>query len=212
MPSVLRVRTKVTVIYRNVDADGRVDTLTRAMSQMLDSDETREQAIDLHPFRGLGIPDDIARVAVFLASEDASWVTGVCFNDILDPPLILIQIPGGHACRRRIYCALIPLGLSRKTSLSCKHTPLNLKIILLWERHPARNDRLGWHIFSLLDEMLQRGSNAWRSSVCPVAGSPDHSGPLFDSGRGFTFPYYAEMTAPPLLPEPLLLLSDQLQP
>ena len=30
-----------------------------------------------HPFRGLGQPEDIAKVAVFLASEDASWVTGV---------------------------------------------------------------------------------------------------------------------------------------
>ncbi|KAI8941508.1 hypothetical protein NX059_002724 [Plenodomus lindquistii] len=30
-----------------------------------------------HPFRGLGTPQDIAKAAVFLASEDASWVTGV---------------------------------------------------------------------------------------------------------------------------------------
>lgn len=30
-----------------------------------------------HPFRGLGTPQDIARAAVFLASEDAGWVTGI---------------------------------------------------------------------------------------------------------------------------------------
>lgn len=30
-----------------------------------------------HPFRGLGEPEDIARAAVFLASEDASWILGV---------------------------------------------------------------------------------------------------------------------------------------
>ncbi|KAF2849660.1 short-chain dehydrogenase/reductase-like protein [Plenodomus tracheiphilus IPT5] len=30
-----------------------------------------------HPLRGLGTPQDIARAAVFLASEDASWVTGI---------------------------------------------------------------------------------------------------------------------------------------
>ncbi|KAH8723675.1 short-chain dehydrogenase/reductase-like protein [Phaeosphaeriaceae sp. PMI808] len=30
-----------------------------------------------HPFKGLGTPQDIARAAVFLASEDASWVTGI---------------------------------------------------------------------------------------------------------------------------------------
>lgn len=32
----------------------------------------------LHPFKGLGEPDDIARAALFLASEDASWITGQC--------------------------------------------------------------------------------------------------------------------------------------
>ena len=36
-----------------------------------------DQAASLHPFRGLGEPDDIAGPAVFLASEDAKWVTGV---------------------------------------------------------------------------------------------------------------------------------------
>jgi NAD(P)-dependent dehydrogenase (short-subunit alcohol dehydrogenase family) len=30
-----------------------------------------------HPFRGLGEPKDIARAALFLASEDAGWVTGI---------------------------------------------------------------------------------------------------------------------------------------
>jgi NAD(P)-dependent dehydrogenase (short-subunit alcohol dehydrogenase family) len=31
----------------------------------------------MHPFRGLGRPEDLARVCVFLASEDAQWVSGV---------------------------------------------------------------------------------------------------------------------------------------
>jgi NAD(P)-dependent dehydrogenase (short-subunit alcohol dehydrogenase family) len=30
-----------------------------------------------HPFRGLGETKDIARAALFLASEDAGWVTGI---------------------------------------------------------------------------------------------------------------------------------------
>lgn len=30
-----------------------------------------------HPFGGPGVPSDIAKIAVVLASEDASWVTGV---------------------------------------------------------------------------------------------------------------------------------------
>jgi NAD(P)-dependent dehydrogenase (short-subunit alcohol dehydrogenase family) len=31
-----------------------------------------------HPFNGPGKPDDIAKLAVVLASDDASWVTGIC--------------------------------------------------------------------------------------------------------------------------------------
>jgi NAD(P)-dependent dehydrogenase (short-subunit alcohol dehydrogenase family) len=30
-----------------------------------------------HPFGGPGVPSDIAKMAVVLASDDASWVTGV---------------------------------------------------------------------------------------------------------------------------------------
>lgn len=37
----------------------------------------REMIDALHPFKGSGLPDDIAGAAVFLASHDAKWVTGV---------------------------------------------------------------------------------------------------------------------------------------
>lgn len=33
-----------------------------------------------HPFRGLGEPEDIARVAVVLASDDARWMTGTAIT------------------------------------------------------------------------------------------------------------------------------------
>jgi len=36
----------------------------------------REHLEPLHPFRGLGTPEDIARAVLFLASEDNSWMTG----------------------------------------------------------------------------------------------------------------------------------------
>lgn len=36
--------------------------------------------LEKHPFRGLGKTEDLAKVAVFLASEDAQWVTGVSFE------------------------------------------------------------------------------------------------------------------------------------
>jgi NAD(P)-dependent dehydrogenase (short-subunit alcohol dehydrogenase family) len=31
----------------------------------------------LHPLGGLGVPEDIAGAAVFLASAEANWITGV---------------------------------------------------------------------------------------------------------------------------------------
>jgi NAD(P)-dependent dehydrogenase (short-subunit alcohol dehydrogenase family) len=32
----------------------------------------------LHPFRGMGEPEDIARATLFPSSEDACWITGQC--------------------------------------------------------------------------------------------------------------------------------------
>jgi 3-oxoacyl-[acyl-carrier protein] reductase len=37
----------------------------------------QEQLIQQHPLRRLGTPEDVARAAVFLASADASWITGI---------------------------------------------------------------------------------------------------------------------------------------
>lgn len=31
----------------------------------------------MHPFRGLGMPEDIANAALFLVSEENSWIHGV---------------------------------------------------------------------------------------------------------------------------------------
>ncbi|CAK1363007.1 unnamed protein product [Cercospora beticola] len=36
----------------------------------------KAKLVEKHPFRGLGQPEDLAKAAVFLASEDAQWVTG----------------------------------------------------------------------------------------------------------------------------------------
>ncbi|KAG9568234.1 putative short chain type dehydrogenase, partial [Aureobasidium melanogenum] len=57
-------------------------------SEMLSDGDTQDHIISLHPFRGLGIPDDIARAAVFLASEDSSWITGVA-----------LPVDGGYTAR-----------------------------------------------------------------------------------------------------------------
>lgn len=62
-------------IHVNAFAPGYTGT---AMTANFFGDEgTRGQLEGMHPFRGLGEPEDLARVCVFLASEDARWVTGV---------------------------------------------------------------------------------------------------------------------------------------
>lgn len=55
-------------------------TQTSFISSLLLTPEAkanRDQIEAMHPFRGLGTPQDISRAAVFLASEEASWITGI---------------------------------------------------------------------------------------------------------------------------------------
>jgi 3-oxoacyl-[acyl-carrier protein] reductase len=40
----------------------------------------RAQLIEAHPLKRLGTPEDIARAALFLASEQAAWITGVILD------------------------------------------------------------------------------------------------------------------------------------
>lgn len=47
------------------------------IAPMTAQQDVMAQIAAAHPFRGLGEPEDIAKAAVFLASDDASWITGV---------------------------------------------------------------------------------------------------------------------------------------
>jgi 3-oxoacyl-[acyl-carrier protein] reductase len=40
----------------------------------------RQMLIDVHPIRRLGTPEDGARAAPFLASEQSAWITGVALD------------------------------------------------------------------------------------------------------------------------------------
>jgi len=48
------------------------------MTQNLQNDPAAFEEINkAHPFGGMGHPEDVAKAAVFLASDDVSWITGV---------------------------------------------------------------------------------------------------------------------------------------
>jgi 3-oxoacyl-[acyl-carrier protein] reductase len=34
----------------------------------------------MHPLRRLGTPEDVARAALYLASDDAAWITGIVLD------------------------------------------------------------------------------------------------------------------------------------
>jgi len=40
----------------------------------------RPMLIDAHPIRRLGMPEDVARAALFLASVEAGWITGIVLD------------------------------------------------------------------------------------------------------------------------------------
>jgi 3-oxoacyl-[acyl-carrier protein] reductase len=42
--------------------------------------DIKERLTNEHPIRRLGTPEDVARAALFLATEDSSWVTGVILD------------------------------------------------------------------------------------------------------------------------------------
>src|SRR5207249_7644042 len=53
--------------------------LTERNAQWI-SEELQRELVDAHPIRRLGTPEDVARAALFLVSEDAGWITGVVLD------------------------------------------------------------------------------------------------------------------------------------
>lgn len=48
------------------------------ISAIANNTEAKAEIEARQPLKGLGHPEDIAGAALFLASDDASWVTGAC--------------------------------------------------------------------------------------------------------------------------------------
>ena len=55
------------------------DLTAKVLSQALDPQAVRRERIAVHPMGRLGEPEDIAGLAVYLASDESSWVTGAVF-------------------------------------------------------------------------------------------------------------------------------------
>jgi NAD(P)-dependent dehydrogenase (short-subunit alcohol dehydrogenase family) len=72
-------------IHVNAVCPGYVGTGMTAV--FWDNKEVTGQLSAMHPFGGLGTADDVAKAALFLASEDAGWVTGIG-----------LPVDGGYNC------------------------------------------------------------------------------------------------------------------
>jgi 3-oxoacyl-[acyl-carrier protein] reductase len=49
-------------------------------NERLIPDDQKPSLIEAHPLRRLGTPEDVGRAAVFLASDESSWITGVVLD------------------------------------------------------------------------------------------------------------------------------------
>lgn len=75
----------------NCVCPGEIDTpmfRQEARSRNLPVEEYRKQLCEVHPIGRLGIPREVANAVLFLASDDASFVTGAAFS-----------VDGGYTCQ-----------------------------------------------------------------------------------------------------------------
>src|SRR5205823_15135052 len=70
----------------NVICPGGVDT--PMIAPLMADEQARQRAATMHPIGRMGTPEDIASLALYLASDEASWVTGSVFT-----------IDGGYTAR-----------------------------------------------------------------------------------------------------------------
>src|SRR5258708_6868711 len=56
------------------------ETILTERNQQQIPEAVQEQLAGMHPLRRLGTPEDVARAAFYLASDEAAWITGVVLD------------------------------------------------------------------------------------------------------------------------------------
>jgi 3-oxoacyl-[acyl-carrier protein] reductase len=56
------------------------ETILTERNEQRIPDALKQALVELHPIRRLGTPEDVARAARFLASDDAAWITGIVLD------------------------------------------------------------------------------------------------------------------------------------
>ncbi len=56
------------------------ETILTERNQQSIADEQKQSLVEMHPIKRLGTPEDVASAALFLASEDAAWITGIILD------------------------------------------------------------------------------------------------------------------------------------
>jgi 3-oxoacyl-[acyl-carrier protein] reductase len=56
------------------------ETILTERNEQRIPDAQKQALVDLHPLKRLGTPEDVARAALFLASDDAAWITGIILD------------------------------------------------------------------------------------------------------------------------------------
>ena len=77
------------------------------LKPIVDDEAKRTGLAALHPFKGLGEAEDIAKAAVFLASDDASWVSGTALTVDGKPSLSNLYGTMNLLETRRLHCPLV---------------------------------------------------------------------------------------------------------
>lgn len=56
------------------------ETILTERNQQRIPDEQKQALLAMHPIKRLGTPEDVARAALFLASDEAAWITGIILD------------------------------------------------------------------------------------------------------------------------------------